>query len=620
MKPVFPLICLSLFALMLTACDRDQRSTTPAAEVAPPAAPAAPVPVDERDALYQRAAAILFKARPVNASLYGVSEELMGGPYKHLQETYDPASEKALREALRGILHTLEQRPDADLNQQVMQSLVRYYAGAEDFDIGYIDVWMGHSPFIVNQINGPIIDVPNLLENNHSVTSTADAEAYLKRLEGFTALIDGVQAKLQQDAQHNWLPPKIIIDKTLAFVDGFTQASAAEHSLVQSFGKKLSALVEVEPAAAEALVQRATVLVNDRVYPAYRGLAEALRALRPTATDESGIWAQPGGEAFYRDAIVQLGDTDLDAEAIHALGLTEVERIVAEMDALLRGEGYAEGSVGERMLKLNDEARFLYADSDAGRQQLLDDLNGFVAEIEARMPEQFISTPPYSVEIRRIPVDRQDGAPGGQYTAPSLDGSQPGIYWINLRDIKANAKFDLKTLTYHEAVPGHHWQVALNMAQSELPLLRRIASFNAYVEGWALYSEWVAADMGLYSDDPYGDLGRLKAELFRAARLVVDTGLHHKKWSREQAIEYLSQTTGTVLSDATAEVERYMMWPGQALGYKLGMLKIQALRAEASKRLGESFDVRQFHDRVLLTGAVPMRLLESVIANWQPAP
>jgi uncharacterized protein (DUF885 family) len=298
------------------------------------------------------------------------------------------------------------------------------------------------------------------------------------------------------------------------------------------------------------------------------------------------------------------------------VGLDEVARISTEMDAILVANGHSAGTVGERMLKINDDPQFLYEDSDEGRAQLLADLNGYIEEINVRMPELFATKPPYDVEVRAFPKAREASAPGGMYSSPRLDGSQPGIYWINLRDIKANAKFDLKTLTYHEANPGHHWQVALNLAQESLPMIRRIAPYNAYIEGWALYSELVAKEMGMYDNDPYGDLGRLKAELFRAVRLVVDTGLHHKKWSREQAIKYMAETTGTVDSDVVAEIERYMVWPGQALGYKLGMIKILQLREMARAALGENFDIKAFHDLVLLGGAVPMTVLEDHVKAW----
>jgi len=258
----------------------------------------------------------------------------------------------------------------------------------------------------------------------------------------------------------------------------------------------------------------------------------------------------------------------------------------------------------------------LYEDSDQGRQTLLDDLNVQVQTVMAKAPTFFKTLPSQDVAVKRIPVESQAGEAGGFYTQPSLDGSRGGIYWINLRDMSAVPKFSLKTLTYHEAVPGHHFQIALNMAQQNIGLLRQNAPFNAYVEGWALYAELVAKEMGMYENDPFGDLGRLQAELYRAVRLVVDTGLHRKKWSREQAIDYFHNTTGTSMTDVVAEVERYMAWPGQALGYKLGMLQFVELRDMAKNALGDKFDILAFHDVILLPGARPMSVVKQDVQAW----
>jgi uncharacterized protein (DUF885 family) len=286
------------------------------------------------------------------------------------------------------------------------------------------------------------------------------------------------------------------------------------------------------------------------------------------------------------------------------------------MDAILRAEGYTEGTVAQRMVGLTGESRFLYPDTAEGRRELLDDLNGYIADITREMQPLFRTAPPYRVEVKAYPVEIQDGMPGGEYQSPSLDGSKPGTYWINLRDMNGVPKFALRTLTYHEANPGHHWQVALNLAQDDLPFLRRMSPYNAYAEGWALYAEQVAWELGVYEDDPYGNLGRLQDELFRAVRLVVDTGLHHKRWSREQAIAFMADATGNAESSVVAEIERYMAWPGQALGYKLGMLKILALREKARAALGDDFDLAAFHDLVLLEGAMPMSVLEERVDNW----
>ncbi len=571
------------------------------------------------DAIFQKTTVALLKARPLSATAFGVSEVDAGGYFNDRLERFSPKAEADLRAELAEYAKQLKQMkfsdPKVDENRQVMASIARYYSGEPNFAIGYIDSWMGQSAFVVNQINGPAIDIPGTLVNNHAINNLKDAEDYLTRLAQFDQVIGSVNQKVLADAEKNWIPPKVIIGGALNFLQGFTNVKPAEHSLVSGFKAKVDKL-ELAGDKKAMLLNKATQLVSEVVYPAYQELTKTMQSLSDKGRPESGIWAQPNGAAYYADAVRQLGDTDMAPDQIHEIGLTEVARITKEMDAILSANGYQEGTVGERMARLNDEPRFLYADSDEGRQQLLDDLNAQIAEINERMPEQFATKPPYEVEVRRIPVERQDGAPGGQYTNPSLDGSQPGVYWINLRDMKANPKFDLKTLTYHEANPGHHWQIALNMAQDDLPLLRRLAPYNAYVEGWALYSELVAWEMGMYENDPFGDLGRLKAELFRAVRLVVDTGLHAKKWTREEAIKYMAETTGTAQSDVVAEIERYMTWPGQALGYKLGMLNLVAQREKARKAFGDKFDIKEFHDLILLGGAVPMSVLNKKIDKW----
>ncbi len=566
--------------------------------------------------IFDDASRTLFKFRAVSASLYGIPDKIAGYHYASTLEDYSPENEALFRKQMRAISQTLSQLDNNDENIAVMEDIASYYAGSEINSMGFIDSWMGHSAFILNQINGPMIDIPNNLINAHTINSLKDAKDYLNRLEQFEQLASSILAKAKKDEDSGWFPPKVIITKTTAYLQGFSKVAAAQSALVVSFNEKLDKLDSISEADKAILKQQAQKLVATVVYPAFEQLADYTKKLEDKGRQDSGIWAQPGGDKFYQYSIRRLGDTDLSADEIHRIGLNEVERITQSMDIILTAQGYNKGTVGERMVALSEEDRFLYPNSDAGRAELLADLNNMIDEITKKMPDYFATVPPYKVEVKRIPVATQDSSAGGYYTPPTLDGSVAGIYWINLKNTAANPKFDLKTLTYHEAVPGHHWQVALNLAQQELPMLRRLAPYNAYVEGWALYSEKVAAEMGLYKNDPFSDLGRLKAELFRAVRLVVDTGLHAKKWSREQAIEYMAAATGAELGDVTSEIERYMVWPGQALGYKLGMLKILQLREQAKQQLGDSFDLKQFHDVVLLGGAVPMKVLQLKIENW----
>lgn len=612
-------LALTISGLLLAGCN-DAPKPVESTSATAPAAAVTPA-VQTADQLYQQATQILFQARALNASALGLSEEVVGKAFNTELENYSAEAEAQLRQQLNAVINQLAALPvpadavDAE-NQAVMLNIMQYYAGSKEFPQGYIDSWMGHSAFVVNQINGPTIDMAGALQNSHPISNEQDAKNYLSRLEKFGATLKAVEQRFASDAATGWIAPKVLLEKSLTILDGYASGEVTEHVLYKDFAKKLDGLNGLTAEAKQQYLTSAALLVQKQVQAGYQQLAAAVRAELPKARMESGIWAQPNGEKFYAYSVKQLGDTDLTPEQIHQKGLDEVARISQEMDSILKAQGYKDGTVGARMTALNGEERFLYEDSDAGRQQVLDDLNKYIAEINLRMPELFATKPPYPVEVRRIPVEIQDSAAGGQYSSPAIDGSKPGIYWINLRDIKANAKFDLKTLTYHEANPGHHWQVALNLAQEHLPLLRRVAPYNSYVEGWALYSELVAKEMGMYKDDPFGDLGRLKAELFRSVRLVVDTGLHAKKWTREQAIAYMAETTGTTESDVVSEIERYMAWPGQALGYKLGMLKIVELRAYAKEQLGDKFDIKAFHDLVLLGGAVPMSVLDTKVKNW----
>lgn len=618
LEPIMKKTSLALAILFaLTACDK---APTPSVSPAPAAATTA-VPAVNTDDVYASATARLFQARPLSASAFSLSEQQVGKAFAADVDIYSASAEAQLRSDLAAQLKQLEQGPppsddDAADNLAVMKNLLGFYIGAPDVPQGYIDMWMGHSPFVINQINGPIIDMPGALVSSHPIKSTQDAENYIARLEKLGPALTAVGDKFELDAAKDWIPPRVLLDKALKILNNYASKDTATHPLMNDFNSKLAALTDLNAEQKTALTQKASQAISTVVAPAYQALAVKVQQSLPHAKLDAGIWTQPGGDAFYAYSVRQLGDTDLTPAQIHQIGLDEVARISKQMDAILKANGYSEGSVGDRMAQLNEEERFLYPDSDAGRQQLLDDLNGYIKGMDARMAEQFGARPPYAVEVRRIPVELQDSAAGGQYTSPAIDGSKPGIYWINLADMKANPKFDLKSLTYHEAVPGHHWQIALNLAQDKLPLLRRLASYNAYSEGWALYSEQVAAEMGMYKGDPFGDLGRLKAELFRSVRLVVDTGMHAKRWSREQAIQYMADTTGTASSDVISEIERYMAWPGQALGYKLGMLKIVQLRAEAQQALGAKFDIKAFHDEVLLGGAMPMTVLEQRVKRF----
>ncbi|WP_281557151.1 DUF885 family protein [Thalassomonas sp. RHCl1] len=562
-----------------------------------------------------------IKQQPALATSLNLSSDVAGN-YQGTWPDYSTKGMLAMQHSMRDALVSLKafdldaMSDKNSLHLGVNQVIAAYYQGDLAFPGGYIDTWGGHLPYVVSQISGPLIDIPAVLQDQHGISSKADALNYLQRLAAFELLVDAVKSKVLDDAGKGIILPKALFPNTLSYLDNFVAPKADEHGLVTHFAKKLDKLEQLSAQEKQALVVQAAETVATKVYPAYRDIKQTMVALQKRAPSEDGIWAQPGGESFYQHEIRYLADSNLSADEIHQIGLDEVTRITAEMDAILVSQGMKQGSVGERLIKLVDMPQFVYEDSDQGRAQLLADLNKEIDKVMAKAPELFATMPTQEVVVKRVPVASQAGAPGGSYMPPALDGSRPGVYSINLKDMKAQPSFGLKTLTYHEAVPGHHFQISLNMAQKGIGMMRQNAQFNAFTEGWALYSELVAYEMGMYENDPWGNLGRLQAEVYRAARLVVDTGLHHKRWSREQAISYFHNATGTAMSDVESAIDRYMAWPGQALGYKLGMLKIVELRDWAKAELKELFDIKAFHDLVLLPGARPLTLLEQDVKRW----
>ena len=366
----------------------------------------------------------------------------------------------------------------------------------------------------------------------------------------------------------------------------------------------------------DALINEAVVTMLNTVYPAYRRLIAEERRLRARAGHDAGVWRLKGGDAYYTDQLKTLTSTDLTPDEIHAYGRSEVTRITAEMDSVLKSIGLTNGTVGARMTALTADPRFLYSNDDAGRAQALTRYGQILGRVRVMLPKYFAHIPKIALEMRRVPGFSEKGAPGAYYERPSLGGARPGIFFANLRNVSETPMWAMPTLAYHEGIPGHHMQIATAMEIKDLPLLRRMGYMPAFGEGWALYAEQLAKEMGLYDNDSYGDLGRLQSELFRAVRLVVDTGIHAKHWSREQAIAYMQSTTGMAITDVTAEVERYVVSPGQACAYKIGMKTILDLRTQAKNELGSRFDLKEFHKVILENGAMPLWLLQRNVDRW----
>ena len=470
------------------------------------------------------------------------------------------------------------------------------------------------APYTISQLTGSYQSLPDFLDTQHSIETAEDAEAYLSRVAAFPTALDQETARMQADFAAGAVPPDFVIDKTLLQLANLYDTPAGQSVLTTSIVRRAG-----EKALTGDWGARAQRIVETEVYPALRRQADAMRARRADATHDAGVWRLPDGEAYYDWGIRSYTTSTLSGAEIHALGLEQVAALSARADGLLRAQGLTQGSVGERISALGADPSQLYPNTDAGKEQLLLDLNAQMADMARRLPQYFGRIPVAPVEIRRVPTFIEAGAPGGYYNSAALDGSRPGAYYINLRDTAEWPRMQLPTLTYHEASPGHHHQISLQQEQADRPLLMKVLGFSAYSEGWALYAEQLADEMGVYADNPIGQIGYLQSLLFRATRLVADSGLHHKRWSREQTIRYMVETLGDSESAVTTEVERYCVWPGQASSYKVGHNKWVELRARAQAALGDRFDIRAFHDAGMNAGGVPLTVLDKVMSDWTAA-
>ncbi|MGQ5523983.1 DUF885 domain-containing protein [Chitinimonas sp. PSY-7] len=466
----------------------------------------------------------------------------------------------------------------------------------------------------VNQIWGEQINIINFLVSTHQVNDVRDAEDYLARLRAVPAKLIQVEEAQANRAKKGIVAPNFALQKAVDGMHAFLDMPPEQNPLYTSFADKLKQ-TKLSDADQKQLLAGVKDLLNAQVYPAYQQLADATETLAKTHPRNDGVWSLPNGSAYYAWVLRGHLTTSLSPDAVHQLGLVEVARIQNEMRAILKATGEQDEDVGQALVRLNDDPRFLYPDTDAGREQVITDYKKILAEAQTLLPKAFGRLPAANLDVQPVPKLSEKTAAGAYYEAAALDGSRPGIFYANLHDIKSSSRWNMRTLAYHEGLPGHHLQTAVAREQTDLPSFRRFNWYTAYGEGWALYAEKLADEMGLQTD-PYDKLGRLRAELFRAVRLVVDTGMHAKRWTREEAVDYMMQTTGMSEGDSVIEIERYLVAPGQACAYKIGMLKILELRERAKQQLGPRFDQRIFHDLVLRNGPLPLDLLERGVNDW----
>ncbi|MEO6951166.1 MAG: DUF885 family protein [Polyangia bacterium] len=512
----------------------------------------------------------------------------------------------------RGLLAGVH-RAALDERDQVLLDSVLYCldsgSNGARYAFGAVDAFGGARPYIVSQQGGAYHDTPEFLNAQHPVDNVSDAEAYLARVRALGTALDEETAQLEHDVAMGVVPPDFILDTTLKQQKALRAVAAADSGLVQSLARRAKA-----KSIAGDWAGRATKLVTSVVYPALDRQLAALAKARAKATHDAGVWKLPDGEAYYGWRLRDSTSTTMTPQQIHQLGLEQGAALDSRMDEVLRKQGFTQGTVGARLAALSKDPKQLFADTDAGKVEAVAYVQQKMDALRALLPRVSRMQLHASVTVKRVPADIEAGAPLGYMNPAALDGSRPAIYYINLASTSGWPRFSIPSLSAHEGLPGHTWQFAyIAEHRSEVPLITSTMSFNAFVEGWALYAEQLVDELGFYDDDPLGRLGMYQAMRFRASRLVTDTGLHAMRWTREKAIDYLQTSTGRPTAAVTSEVDRYCASPGQACGYKVGHTEIVRLRDRAKAALGAKFDVRDFDDVVVQTGGVPLTLLATVV-------
>ncbi len=484
-----------------------------------------------------------------------------------------------------------------------------YATSLEGFSLPYGDVAVGgwrNTPYVVIQNVGAYLDIPRFLDSDHRIENAADAEAYLARLQSYPKQLDGELGRMQAARAIKLVPPAFLIDKALGQIQLSAKNAREGGSLVESLARRSKDFPG-------NWAERARTIVVQEVAPALDRQITELQAQRTVATNDAGMWARPNGEESYRWALKASTTTRLAPDEIHEMGQNELKQLHAQMDAILKGLGYRQGSVGDRMKALAQDRRYQFSDGDPGRAEILAFIQNRLDWIRSQMPRAFNKVVKPNMEVKRLPPEEEPGAPGAYGGAGSIDGKIPGRFWINLRTTKLHSKYSLADLTFHEAIPGHIWQGEYT---HDMPLIRQLLAFNAYSEGWALYAEQLADELGAYENDPVGRLGYLQSIAFRACRLVVDTGIHAKRWTREQGVRFFVDVNGSNPEEVASEVDRYCSWPGQACGYKVGHSEINRQRQQATSAVGGKFDLKAFDDTVVLGGNVPLDVLAKNVDEY----
>ena len=560
-------------------------------------------------ALIDRAAEQMLRDYPETATTLGVDKDKRANLKHQLMDR----SAKGQAKIAANLKQVLADIAKLDLNAlspamrthiDVIQA--SYSNALKGFAFGYGDVATGswrNTPYVVVQNVGAYIDTPRMLDSDHQIASPEDGEAYLDRLESYAEQLDSETERLKLAARKGVIAPDFLLDKCLKQIKLARSGNPAGWGVVTSVANRTAGMQG-------DFGERAWLLAKDKLTPALDRQIAELEKHRARATSDAGVWKFKDGDAYYAWALSAGTTTSMTPDEVHQMGLDQLAKIQSEMDGILRKEGYSQGSVGARMEALAKDPRFTFPDNDAGRAEIIKFMQERVDDIRGRMPQAFHTLVKGNLEVRRLPLEEEPGAAGAYGGPGSIDGTVPGKIWLNLRTTALHTRFSVPDLAYHEGIPGHVWQ---GEYANKMPLIRSILAFNAYSEGWALYAEQLADELGVYAENPAEKLGYLQSLGFRACRLVVDTGLHAKRWTRQQAIDWFVKANGSSVEEVSGEVDRYCSWPGQACGYKVGHSEINRLRDKAKAALGDRYDFRAFNDAVVLGGNVPMTVLGHVI-------
>ncbi|MEL7298434.1 MAG: DUF885 domain-containing protein [Pseudomonadota bacterium] len=597
---------LVLIASMLSACGKQSATETAPSETADRAALVAAESA-KANALFDRIFDEAVSRSPTYQSYLGIKND-----YDKWDEQTDERAREEFEITQRELAEIRETIDVALLDPQTRVSYDLAVADAEREIEGF--KWRFHN-YPVNQMGGAHSQVPAFLINIHRVSSVSDAEAYVARLQGVPKLFEQTLTGVKMRADQGILPPQFTFNQVSkasrnVIAGAPFDDSGRDSTLLADFRAKVNAL-ETDAEEKQALITAAEQALTEAVLPAYQNFIAEIETLAETANTDDGAWKFPDGAEFYDFALARTTTTELTADEIHQIGLDEVARIHDEMRGIMSQVGF-DGTLGEFFEKLRTDEAFFYADSDEGRARYIREATAYIDDMREQLDTLFLRKPKADLIVKRVEPFREASAGKAFYQRPAADGSRPGTYYVNLYRMADMPVYQMQALAYHEGIPGHHMQLAIAQELEGLPKFRRFGSYTAYTEGWGLYSEILPKDIDAYTD-PYQDFGRLAMEIWRAARLVVDTGIHAKRWTREQAIQYLLDNTPNPEGDAVKAIERYILWPSQATAYKIGMLKIQSLRAEAEQALGDDFDIREFHDVVLRNGPVPLDVLERFV-------